>query len=182
MTQRFRTSRPKRGSLFTCQQITHTQAAGTVGVANLISTNLGAQFVSKADRSLLNVTAVHIWVSGWWTYAATAATTPVWVDLTFAVIRAHEAMDSADFTGMSGHDGDIMLFDCRRLLEAAAADDVMFPRTESYAGSGIHVDGRGQRKIARDKDTLFLVSQKGVVTEQDITLRIAVTILWKLPS
>ena len=90
-------------------------------------------------------------------------------------------MDAADFQQLDSHTGDIVLYDCRTLLESEAANDVLFPRTEYKAGSGVYVESRGQRKIERDGDTIWLVVQKQAVTEQDIILKGSITQLWKLP-
>ena len=171
----------KRGTAFTCQFIEMTLAAGGQNTAGQQITDLGPTLITKLSRGLNNMTLVHSWVNGWWTQTV-GASTPVWSAYTLAMVRANVGMDAGDFGAIAEHTGDIVSFDCRALLESEATDDVLFPRTESKVGSGVYMESRGQRKFERIGDTLWLIAQKNTVTEQSITFRCAVTLLWKLPS
>lgn len=170
----------KRASLFTCVFLQMVLTAGSSDASGQAITDLGAAFIAKAGRSLNNVTLVHTWVQGWWTQAV-AATSPIWVSYTLSIIRANQGMDAGDFADVQGHGNDVVLYDCRALLESEATDDVLFPRTEYKAGSGVFVESRGQRKIERVGDTIWLVGEKTQITEQAVVFRGSVTMLWKLP-
>ena len=171
----------KRGRLFTCVQVSITLTAASFGVAGQIIFDLGADFTAKADRALLNVTASHFWLTGWWRQGSTGATSPIATAFTLAIVRANVGMDAGDFNGLANHSGDIVLFDCRPLQEATVALAPLVPANGGPGGSNFALESKGQRKIARREDTLFLVVEKAVVTEQAPVLHAAITTLWLLP-
>jgi len=169
----------RRQTLWTCTPLGLTLAAGGAGVASQQKQDVASDFTTKTGRNLYNVTLTHAYLQGWWSQTV-AATSPIWGNFVIAFLRAPSGMDAGDFGDLSNHVGDIEMYDCRQLLEAEGTDDVLFPRTD-IAGSGLKIESRGQRKIAREDETMFIVVQKNAVTEQDITFRGAVTCTWLLP-
>ncbi len=153
--------------------------AAETGLASQKSVKITDEVESKLQRSLMNMTLTHSYLQGWWTQAV-AATSPVWLEYILSFQRGQEGLDSGDFGNLAEHTGDIVLYDCRKLLESEATDDVLFPRTD-LAGSGIRLESRGMRKIERVGDTLFFVTQKSA-TEQDIIFEGSLTLAWLLPA
>ena len=172
--------RSRRQTVWLHQNVTLVIEDALSGVASQESTDIGNLFATKFGMSLVGVTLIRSWLRGWWT-ASVAASTPIWLRYTVALLKAPKGMDDGDFPDIGSHDGDAQLFDDRQLLETIVQDDVLFPRTEHLAGAGIYVESRSQRKMARIDDTMWLVGQKSTITENDITLRSTLTTLWKLP-
>jgi len=177
-----RTRAPRRGRLWTCDFIELNLAAGSVGNGSQEASFQPAT-TYRARTGLAGsfggVTVGRVFMKGWWTQEA-VATTPVWGSYTVGMGFFPSRLLDTDFPDLASHDGDYFLHDCRALLEAEATNDVLFPRVTA-AGSGLDLDNRSMRKAGRQDDQLFVVAQKSVVTEQQVSLRVAVTVLWILP-
>ncbi len=179
MTMRRGARGPRRQTLWTAHTISIGIAAASSGVTGQGLNDIKAIVEAKLGRSMQGLTLTRTYLQGWWQQVL-AATSPVWGRYTVAVVRAPEGMDAADFGDLAVHTGDIELFDQRALLETVVADDVLFPRTD-LAGSGMKIESRGQRKIERENDTIFVVVQKSIVTEQTVRFDGSLTCTWLLP-
>ena len=175
------TMRNRRGRLFTCDHLTLTMLAAASGVASQIISDLGAAFVTKSGRELNHVTASHFWVKG--VYRQLTGVTGAagsWDAYSLGIVRATVGVDNTDLPDLQAHSGDLVLHDCRVLRATRVDNDPMDPVENSH-GSSFELESRGQRKLARVDDTLFLAVQKDGVTAQDVILDVAVSILWLLP-
>ncbi len=90
------------------------------------------------------------------------------------IIRATALIDVGDLPDLGRHTGDLLVHDCRILMESLVADQPMQPQEAGY----INIEGRGQRKMNREDDRLFLYIQKDAVTEALVRLEVATTLLW----
>ena len=183
MSMRNRAPRaPRRDRFWITSNIATTIPAASNGVSGqVISASMNTDFLARtglasAARHTMGLTIVR----GWWTQAV-AASSPVWLRFALGIGVYPEAMDAGDFPDVDSHQGDYKLYDSRFLLESTAADDVLFPRTEDAAGSGIGIESGSMRKVQRSTDEPTLVIQKSGATEQAIILRIVVTQLWLAP-
>ena len=172
----------ERGKLFTSGFYELQLLAAAQGQTGQQQINLGNKFAAKADRNLLNVTASRVWIKGVWRWGNyIPAVTPVWSAFALGVVRATEFIDAVDQADLLDHEGDLMLHDIRVLKEPIGdALNAMDP-DNTTGGAVLDLQSRGQRKLARNGETLFLVASKRSVTEQDVALTVAVTILWLLP-
>ncbi len=127
----------------------------------------------------MGYTLLKQWLQGVWGEAA-GAVTPTWTDVQVALLRAPLGADDGDFGDLSVHDGDILLYDCRRLFEppdGGESDAPMLPDGVP-GGSTVMMEGRAQRKLSRDNDEIHLLIQKGVLTEFAINFQFSLTCLW----
>ncbi len=171
----------KRATMWINENVTMLLTAASNGQSGQQSQDLGVAVRAKVGANLFGMTLVRSFVNGWWRWDNTAASSPLWGFYSFGLLKGSRNMDDGDFADIGDHDGDLQLFEERHLLESAIALDVMYPREEHRSGSGFAVDSRSQRRMDRLDDTLWIVAQKSIVTEQIVTLGCNVTTLWKLP-
>jgi len=172
----------RRTTFWVTQQATLILASGATGQSGQQSQDLGGDVRTKAGTTMIGLTLVRTFVTGFWAWDAAAASTPIWASYTLAVLKASQHMDDGDFADIGDHDGDLQLHDVRFLREALVANTTLFPGGEHKAGAGIYAESRSQRKMDRIDDTIWIVVQKSVATEQAVTLRVNVSQLWKARS
>ncbi len=165
--------------VWTCESLVLTLTAAAVGPAVQSVIRLETALNAKVDRTSQNYTLLRSYVKGTYTWPNTAAGTPIWVGYTMALVRAIRLMDGGDFGDIAAHNGDILLFDCRPLREPSISNDMLVPANAGWnTGSNVDLESKAQRKLARENDSIFLVGQKDQATEQDVLLRVAITLLW----
>ncbi len=173
----------KRGRLWTTSFFELQLLAAASGQSGQKRTDMSNEFITKTGRNLYNVTASRIWLNGVWRWGTTTgAVTPIWGTYTVGILRGTSLLDAVDIPDIGKHNGDLMLHDQRVLLEnSEGVITPLVPASAGLAGSVLQLQSKGQRKLARETDTIFLVGAKSSVTEQDVALTCSVTILWLLP-
>ncbi len=168
--------------MFTTTNVAFTLVAGDTGVASQESNiSISSDFETKSGRSLRGVTLARLWVRGLY-FTQAVVTTPVVSSYFMGVGIFTQGVDDGDFPNLETHDGDWMLHDARVLIDTSVSTDANALNPEApAAGSNVVIDNRSMRKIMRDTEAVFVVMQKGSVTEDNILWKGEITAMWLLP-
>ena len=163
--------------LWICTRSELVLTSGDVGVASQKFTNITQSVVLKVDRQPIGYTCVKQYLRAFY-FQEVAASTPVSFLASMGLIRVTGGVDVGDFPDLATHTGDLLMHDCRPLFETAAIGLVVPSAAGEDVGANMKKEGRSQRKMVREDDTLALYLQKSLITEQNIHFLFALTCLW----
>ncbi len=182
MTMRTRrVSAERMDRLFITTEIALTLAAGNISSASQQITNqIGSDFVTRTGRNLHHATVGRVWINGLW-FTLAVVTTPVVIGLSMGLMVVQTSLDAGDFPALAIHQGDWFMHRTWRLTDrfSQTTDPTPLDPSEPGVNSGsIAIDNKSKRKIKNVSETVFLVIQKDVVTEENIQLHVDVTTMW----
>ena len=173
------TTTTRKRRLWTTQRQILTNTAASVGVVGQESFDLGAAFETASGQQLTQgVTVAHTYIRGILHQdAATTAVNLMWA-LGLGIFTS--GIDDADFPDVASHAGDWLLHEAKIIQEPTSGTINPYSVNGSGSNNGgvVRLESRGQRKILRRDETLWVVIQKDTVTEQDMVSDLVFTVLW----